>query len=202
VGALHHASVTLKNDKEVVLVAVQRDVGALHHASVTLKNDKEVVLAAVQQGGNALMFASGDLKNDKEVVLAAVQQDGNALEYASVTLKNDKEVVVAAVQQDGNALEYASDDLRNDGIFVSIAKLARIRHRFRWPRLVAHATLFARDDMAFKRKFHPDVLSLQVDAQFLRGGDEVGPQPTPFWTNIMAKRRKIGQSGSRTQQRR
>jgi hypothetical protein len=35
-----------------------------------LKNDKEVVLVAVQQNGDALRYASPELKADKEVALA------------------------------------------------------------------------------------------------------------------------------------
>jgi hypothetical protein len=68
-----------------------------------LKNDKEVVMVAVAQDGRALRFASDALKNDKEVVMVAVAQDGRALEYASDALKNDEEVVMFAVAQDGRA---------------------------------------------------------------------------------------------------
>jgi hypothetical protein len=58
--------------------------GALEHASAQLKNDKEVVLAAVEENGDALEYASEELQNDKEVVLMAVAQDGDALEYSSI----------------------------------------------------------------------------------------------------------------------
>jgi hypothetical protein len=68
-----------------------------------LKNDKEVVMVAVAQDGRALRFASDALKNDKEVVMVAVAQDGRALEYASDALKNDEEVVMFAVAQGGRA---------------------------------------------------------------------------------------------------
>ena len=43
---------------------------------VELKNDKEIVLKAIQINGWALKHASDELKNDKEVVLKAVQQHG------------------------------------------------------------------------------------------------------------------------------
>jgi hypothetical protein len=46
-----------------------------------LKNDKEVVLEAVEQDGNALEFASEELKNDKEVVLTAIAQDMTVLSF-------------------------------------------------------------------------------------------------------------------------
>jgi hypothetical protein len=106
--ALQYASAELKNDKEVVLVAVAQNGRALVHASVELKNDKEVVLAAVARNGLALQFAPAKLKNDKEVVLAAVASFGHALQFASAALKSDKEVVLAAVAWHGNALCHAS----------------------------------------------------------------------------------------------
>ena len=105
---------SLRNDKEVVLAAVQKNGRALQYASAELKADKEVVLAAVQQDGCALQYASAELKADKEVVLAAVQQDGDALYYASAELQADKEVVLAAVQQDGCAIGYASEAIQAD----------------------------------------------------------------------------------------
>ena len=87
---------------------------ALEHASVDMKNNKEVVLAAVKEAGLALEHASVDMKNNKEVVLAAVKQNGLALEHASVDMKNNKEVVLAAVQNNGAMLEHASDQMKNN----------------------------------------------------------------------------------------
>ena len=93
---LKFVSDELKNDKEIVLVAVTEYGVALEYASDTLRNDREVVLAAVRQDGDALVHASDELKNDREIVLAAVHQNGWALQYASEELRNDKEIVLAA----------------------------------------------------------------------------------------------------------
>jgi len=43
-----------------------------------LKNDKEVVMIAVAQNGWALEYASDEMKSDKEVATAAVMQDERA----------------------------------------------------------------------------------------------------------------------------
>ena len=40
----------------------------LSRATDDLRNDREVVLFAVQRSGNALKYASSTLKNDKEIV--------------------------------------------------------------------------------------------------------------------------------------
>ena len=130
---------SLKNDKEVVLMAVKEDWHALMYASADLKNNKEVVLAAVGMRGIALAWASSDPKNDKEVVLMAVKGNGNALQYASSDLKNDKEVVLAAVKQNASAFEYASEELRSDEYLQSWSRLSEgktmwrvLRGHFRW----------------------------------------------------------------------
>jgi len=57
-----------------------------------LKNDREIVLTAVQRNGNALRHASDELKKDREIVLAAVQENGSALCYASDELKKDQKL--------------------------------------------------------------------------------------------------------------
>ena len=60
----------------------------LRYASAELKNDKDIVLVAVAQDGDALQYASEELKKDKEVVkaakkvvMAAVAQNGRALRW-------------------------------------------------------------------------------------------------------------------------
>ena len=40
-----------------------------------LKNDKEIVLTAVQKDSNTLRFATKELRADREILLKAVQQD-------------------------------------------------------------------------------------------------------------------------------
>ena len=79
----------------------QQNGMVLRYASDTLKNDRDVVLAAVQHYGMVLHYASANLRNDQDIVLAAVQQHGDALQYASDGLRNDQGVVLVAVQQHG-----------------------------------------------------------------------------------------------------
>ena len=71
----------------------------LEYASATLRNDRDVVLTAVQQNGRSLQYASETLRNDRDVVLAAVEQNGYSLEYASSDLKADRAVVLAAMRK-------------------------------------------------------------------------------------------------------
>ena len=124
--ALEYVSDKLKNDKEIVLIAVDHTgrapravARALFYASDTLKNDVDVVLTAVTSHGAALEYASDTLKNNEEVVMAAIREEkyrefDSALEYASDELRDNKAVVLAAIELNPRAYEYASDELKGD----------------------------------------------------------------------------------------
>ena len=129
--ALRFASTAMKDDREVVLVACNKNGLALGYAPAALQADREVVLAACNQAGMALPHASAALKNVREVVLAAYNQHGYALQYASAALQADREVVLAACNQWGFALRHASAALKDDRevVMVGIAQNYRVRHR-------------------------------------------------------------------------
>ncbi|MDG2348978.1 MAG: DUF4116 domain-containing protein, partial [Gammaproteobacteria bacterium] len=61
--------------KAEALSAVQSHGFQLQHASIALKNDREVVMAAVSNDGYALKYASDAFRADKSVVLEAMKRD-------------------------------------------------------------------------------------------------------------------------------
>ena len=67
----------------------------------TLKNDKELAMIAIGQNGYYLRYASDRLRDDKEVVMKAAEQDLDEFdfEYASDRLKDDEEVVMEAIEK-------------------------------------------------------------------------------------------------------
>lgn len=113
-GVLAMLSSEYRDDKDLVLVAVENNGLALDYASDDLKNDLEVVLTAVTQNPDAIQFASEALQDDDEI-LSALPEDNLAIPYAFLEEdRNNKEMVLAAVQQAGGLLAYASEDLRAD----------------------------------------------------------------------------------------
>ena len=132
-----HAGVVLglsdascKNNKKIVMAAVENDVIAVQHASSRLRSDKQVILKALaclakpesltnssrkqqQQRYSILRFAGPALRDDDEVVMNAVKLDGLHLHYASCRLKDSMSVVLAAVQKNGINLMCVSLRLRN-----------------------------------------------------------------------------------------
>lgn len=88
------------------------DSSALEFASERLKNNRDIVMYAVERYGCALAFAGEKLRDDREIVLTAVRQDGIALAFASLNLRADYRIVSEAVRQCEDAIEYASEDLK------------------------------------------------------------------------------------------
>jgi len=113
-SALKYLPEEVRNNKEIVLVAVSNNWRALEYASEQLKNDRDVVLKAVRASGLALQYASEELRDDEEVVLTAVENEPNALFSASERLRDDKRIVLEAVRSNGWALQSASERLRDD----------------------------------------------------------------------------------------
>lgn len=116
-----HELLAFKNDKELVMAAVQQQGLALQHASAALQGDVEVVLAAVKQNGLAIRLACRSLRSDDGIILAAVMQNGLALEHARPSTCNGWAITVAAVMQCGSALQFAPSGLRDSIELVLLA---------------------------------------------------------------------------------
>jgi hypothetical protein len=104
----------LRNNYDIVMMAVSRDGSAIKYASKELRNNPKVVMASISQCGSALEFVSDELRNNYNIVLAAVSDFGSALKYASSELKNNYDIVLAAVSDFGLSFEYASSKLKNN----------------------------------------------------------------------------------------
>ena len=78
---------TAKQDFDMVYSSMCSCVGSfgltLSRCSKALRNEREVVLLAVKQNGLALEFASDRLKRDPEIVFTAIKNDKSALRFAS-----------------------------------------------------------------------------------------------------------------------
>mmetsp|Transcript_38044 Transcript_38044/g.89003 ORF Transcript_38044/g.89003 Transcript_38044/m.89003 type:complete len:276 (+) Transcript_38044:115-942(+) len=121
---LLHAPEDLRNDREIVCLAVAETPTALQHASLLLRADKEVVMTAVSHSdytdGAVLRFASAALRADRDIVLTAVNQNWHELRFADETLRSDKDIVLAAMREShGFALGYAAPCLLADPIFLA-----------------------------------------------------------------------------------
>ena len=111
---LYYLSNEFKENKEIVLIAVENSGYALEFVSDKFKEDEEIVIEAIKEDGNAIQFASNTLKKNKSFILEAVKRQGYILKYLDDTLKSNKEIVLEAVKNTGCSLQYASIELQND----------------------------------------------------------------------------------------
>lgn len=102
------------SDTRIVTELVKEDGFVLKYVGTDLKNNKDIVKLAIQNCLEPLKFAGTEIKNDREFFLELVKSDGYSLNFASTEIKKDREIVLAAIENYPHAIQYASDLLRND----------------------------------------------------------------------------------------
>jgi hypothetical protein len=145
-------------DRDEAIKAVKRSWVAIKRLSDQLKDDDEIVSIAVSESGMALEYASPRLKDDEHIVSKAVQsncsgpvpcfkrndfadhlldaspslQDSeqnvtvtfpllSALEDASPRLQDNDDIVTQAIKKNGYSLRYASPRLQDNDDIVTKA---------------------------------------------------------------------------------
>ena len=149
--AFKHASERLRSEREVVIAAftAQSSFDSIQHvASEELKNDIEILKLAVKGHEQAFSYIPEKWRANKEliqIVLAGkvssssfehfpleyrdneeiakkvINDDAGCFQYLSERLRDNRELALSAVKNRGIYLEYASPRLRDDKEFVKIA---------------------------------------------------------------------------------
>lgn len=78
------------------------------------KKDKDIGLIALQRNGLALEFLAPELQNNREIVLVAIEQDGSAWRFASEELKQDKDLLKIAIQKDRSVIEFIPEQIQKE----------------------------------------------------------------------------------------
>ena len=117
-GAIQYASNRLRNKKEIALIAVNgyscyKLNDALSMISLDLKNDFDVVLMAVKRDGLALRHASEEMRDHAIIIMEAIKKNPMALQYASEKMRDNLEIVTEVEKSSRYALNFASQRLRN-----------------------------------------------------------------------------------------
>ena len=123
---------TLKNDKELLMLAINNGFHIFRIIAEKFKNDKEVILEFIKQedfnfswiGNNApeiwimssfnISDLSGNLRDDYDIAKVAVLKDSTQFSSLSVRLKDNEELALIAVKSRGDILAYVSDRLKNN----------------------------------------------------------------------------------------
>ena len=102
----------IRSNKAVVLLAVELYPHLLQDC--LLRDDPEVVMLAVQKDPFTLQFADEHLKNNEAIVLAAVIKDGFAIKCAGEVMKKNKRIVLAAIDKYPTLLQFADPSLQQE----------------------------------------------------------------------------------------
>ena len=71
---IKNASEELRNDRELALIAINKDVNNFQYLSEQLRNDRELALIAINKDVNAFYYLSEKLRNDRELLLFAIDK--------------------------------------------------------------------------------------------------------------------------------
>ena len=113
--ALAFVSEELRDDMDLVKLAIAKDGYNLIYASERLKNNKDLMKEAVKKDSDVLYeFYANHPIQDRDFLKEMVEVDSSALKYASQELKDDKEIALFALKKDGNAFAWISHRLQAD----------------------------------------------------------------------------------------
>lgn len=125
---LSMASENLRKDKDIVLLACEKDPfnyedfadpdqRAIYYVDKSLLHDKDFILKIVSTSPDVLLYIDNEnhaVFEDKEYVKKLIEVQPFSIKYVSDRLKDDKELALIAVKLKGITLKYVSDRLRND----------------------------------------------------------------------------------------
>ncbi|EFC42195.1 predicted protein [Naegleria gruberi] len=107
-----------KNDREFILEAVKQSIIPLKHTCSILKDDLEIMKLAVMTDPTVIELASERVRNCKEIALIVVSLRGDLLKFLSVEMRNDRDVVLAAIRNKADSIYFASNDLIQDNLCI------------------------------------------------------------------------------------
>lgn len=117
--------VEVKGNKQVICAVIASNKGDfLLEAANKIKDNRELMLFAVNCRGTNLMFASDRLKDDKEVVLAAITENWLALGFASDRMKGNLEILTVAILKNSAAIRFANKSLLNERDWARLSLMA------------------------------------------------------------------------------
>lgn len=113
-----HRHVNPIDDRNKLLAMVRCCGEALSYASPELKQDKDLVRIAVATTGESLHFAHKSLQKDRELVELAMSTTPNAFRIAGKLLRKEPDLAKRAIDADIDLIRYCDPDLLKDVQFM------------------------------------------------------------------------------------
>lgn len=102
-----YAPESIRQRKDIAIIAIQRYPEAIRFAAGALKADKEIALHVVNQNGDLLHVLDDAMRDDIDVARAALFQNPDSFKHASIRLKTDKPFVIEALSRDARLVQFA-----------------------------------------------------------------------------------------------
>lgn len=187
---LKYASDRLKDDFDVVHMAMTTSVPSIEFASERLRNCKSLALMSLQYSSKCFPLLGEKARDDKDVVLRALRfsnlGSGAIMSHLGPTLRYDREFNLRQLYTDPYSFKDMHKSLRDDKNFV----LTAVRFQ---PTLLKYASTRLRDD----RQVVVEAAKLSHDA-FAYASKRLQKDPTvQFWLlppvqrRMMARKRLI-----------
>lgn len=104
----------LMGDIDFAFQALQICGKALEFLSEDVKEDVNLVTVALEDEPQALAFASSSLQDNHRLVLNALKKDGSVLSHAGESIKDNVAMVIEATKATPCAFQFASERIRKD----------------------------------------------------------------------------------------
>ncbi|EFC36692.1 predicted protein [Naegleria gruberi] len=108
----------LKEDRDLILEHAKR-TGSIETLPQEFKQDREIVLTAIQLYGSEFKYASRSLLNDRELLIIALRNGFRLSDYNEIEL--DREIVYESCRYDRNNLKNVPEQYRDDEEIVEAA---------------------------------------------------------------------------------
>lgn len=109
--SIEHASYRLRNDLEMVSVAVSLDPNALRYVGLNMMDNESIMLLAAQKNPWVYSLASKRIKGSKAIAKLFVKLNGAVLELMSDEMKNNIDIVKSAINNTSLAEKYVGKDI-------------------------------------------------------------------------------------------
>lgn len=120
----HVTSEELKNDIEILKLAVSGHGQALHWVPEKWRSDKdllEIILSNKVSATYSFEHFPLEYRDNEDIAKKVINDDAGCFQYLSERLRDNREIALSAVKNGGGYLKYASLRLRDDKEFVKIA---------------------------------------------------------------------------------
>lgn len=112
---IYYLSARLQHDKAIFIQALKHSPFLIHdYWNDSLRDDKDVVMQAVKKNGHYFTYASSRLQHDRDVAFTAVTREPLVLKSLPEQFQLDKEIVLYAVSHCAISIEYMHPQLNDD----------------------------------------------------------------------------------------